>query len=65
MSNCLACHKILETGEKNYHSQCLANFWQEDTPVVQLENELSQIEELAKENVAQPIIVTGYSQSSP
>ncbi len=59
MSNCLACHKILEAGETNYHAQCLANFWQEDTPVFQLDYELSQIEELAKENVAQRIIVTG------
>ena len=59
MSNCLACHKILELGETNYHAQCLANFWQEDTPVLQLDYELSQIEELAKENVAQRVIVTG------
>ncbi len=59
MSNCLACHKILEPGETNYHAQCLANFWQEDTPVLQLDYELSQIEELAKENVAQRVIVTG------
>ncbi len=59
MSNCLACHKILELGETNYHVQCLANFWQEDTPVLQLDYELSQIEELAKENVAQRVIVTG------
>lgn len=59
MSYCLACHKILEPGETNYHAQCLANFWQEDTPVLQLDYELSQIEELAKENVAQRVIVTG------
>ena len=59
MNSCLACHKILEAGEINYHAHCLANFWQEDTPVLQLDYELSQIEELAKENVAQRIIVTG------
>ncbi len=59
MSNCLACHKILEPGETNYHAQCMAHFWQEDTPVLQLDYELSQIEELAKENVAQRVIVTG------
>jgi len=59
MSKCLACHKILESGQRNYHAQCLANFWQEDTPVLQLDYELSQIEELAKENVAQRVIVTG------
>ena len=59
MNYCLACHKKLEDGETNYHQNCLTAFWQEDTPVLQLEYELSQIEALAKENVAQRIIVTG------
>ncbi|WP_417866106.1 HipA domain-containing protein [Xanthomarina gelatinilytica] len=59
MNYCLACHKKLEDGETNYHQNCLSTFWQEDTPVLKLEYELSQIEALAKENVAQRIIVTG------
>ncbi|WP_308993913.1 HipA domain-containing protein [Mariniflexile litorale] len=59
MNYCLACHKKLEDGEINYHQNCLASFWQEDTPVLKLDYELSQIEALAKENVAQRIIVTG------
>jgi len=59
MTYCLACHKELNKGDINYHQKCLANFWQEDTPVLELDYELSQIEELAKENVAQGIIVTG------
>lgn len=59
MKNCLACQKPLEAGEQNYHAKCLADFWKEDTPVLQLDYELAQIEELAKENVAQRIIVSG------
>ena len=59
MKYCLACHKKLNKGDKNYHQKCLADFWQEDTPVLELDYELSQIEDLAKENVAQRIIVTG------
>jgi serine/threonine-protein kinase HipA len=59
MNYCLACHKKLEDGEINYHQNCLTAFWQEDTPVLQLEYEVSQIEALAKENIAQRIIVTG------
>lgn len=59
MSNCLACQKPLSTGDELYHPECLKAFWQEDTPVLQLDYELSQIEELAKENVAQRVIVTG------
>ncbi|WP_277871377.1 HipA domain-containing protein [Pseudotamlana carrageenivorans] len=59
MNYCLACHKKLEDGETNYHQNCLSVFWQEDPPVQQLDYELSQIEALAKENVAQRIIVTG------
>lgn len=59
MNYCLACHKKLEDGETNYHQNCLTAFWQEDTPVLQFDYELSQIEALAKENVAQRIIVTG------
>ena len=59
MSNCLACHKLLSSEEGLYHQDCLKAFWQEDTPVLELDYELSQIEELARENVAQRIIVTG------
>ncbi|MGM5470180.1 HipA domain-containing protein [Flavobacteriaceae bacterium LMO-SS05] len=59
MNYCLACHKKLEDGEINYHQNCLTAFWQEDTPVLELEYKLSQIEALAKENVVQRIIVTG------
>ncbi|WP_282148404.1 HipA domain-containing protein [Algibacter lectus] len=59
MKYCLACHKKLNKGDKNYHQKCLADFWQEDTPALELDYELSQIEDLAKENVAKRIIVTG------
>jgi len=59
MKYCLACHKKLKNGDKNYHQKCLSDFWQKDTPVLKLEYELSQIEDLAKENLAQRIIVTG------
>jgi serine/threonine-protein kinase HipA len=59
MNYCLACHKKLEEGDINYHQNCLTSFWQEDMPVLKLEYELSQIETLAKENIAQRIIVTG------
>ncbi|KAB7531497.1 type II toxin-antitoxin system HipA family toxin [Flagellimonas olearia] len=59
MSNCLACQKQLSPEEELYHPDCLKSFWQEDTPVLALDYELSQIEELAKENVAQRVIVTG------
>ena len=59
MSNCLACHKKLDQGDIQYHPACLAAFWGQDTPVLQLDYEVSQINELAKENVAQRIIVTG------
>lgn len=59
MRYCLACHNELNKGDKFYHQKCLADFWQEDTSVLELDYELSQIEDLAKENVAQRIIVTG------
>lgn len=58
MKHCLACNKELD-GNSNYHESCLKAFWQEDTPVLQLDYKLSQIEALAKENIAQRIIVTG------
>ena len=58
MNYCLACNKALE-GNVKYHESCLKAFWQEDTPVLELAYELSKIEELAKENVAQRVIVTG------
>jgi serine/threonine-protein kinase HipA len=59
MSNCLACHKKLDSGDIQYHPACLATFWKQDTPVLQLNYEISQINKLAEENVAQRIIVTG------
>lgn len=59
MSSCLACHKPLALGDTQYHPACLTAFWKSDTPVLQLDYEASQINELAEENVAQRIIVTG------
>ncbi len=59
MSNCLACQKPLSPEKERYHPDCLKSFWQEDPTVYELDYELSQIEELAKENVAQRVIVTG------
>jgi len=59
MSYCLACHRELETNETNYHTQCLAGFWQSDTPVLKLDYKLTEIEELAKENVIQRVVITG------
>ena len=59
MNNCLACQQPLTSGAHLYHPNCLKSFWQEDTPVLQLDYELSQIEELAKENIVQKVIVTG------
>lgn len=58
MNYCLACNKALK-GNLKYHESCLKTFWQEDTPVLELDYELSKIEELAKENVAQRVVVTG------
>lgn len=58
MNYCLACNKALE-GDAKYHDGCLKAFWQEDTPVLELDYELSKIDELAKENVVQRVIVTG------
>lgn len=60
MNYCLACHKKIESKDyKSYHKKCLKSFWQEDQPILQLDYNLSQIEELAKENITQRIIVTG------
>lgn len=59
MSKCLACHKELHSADMQYHPACLDAFWGNDTPVLQLDYNLSQINELAEENVAQRIIVTG------
>lgn len=58
MNYFLAYNTALEGNAKYYESYQKA-FWQEDTPVHRLDYELSKIEELAKENVAQRIIVTG------
>jgi serine/threonine-protein kinase HipA len=59
MHSCLACHRPLALGDTKYHTPCLARFWESDTPVFQLDYDVSQIHELAEENVAQRIIVTG------
>lgn len=59
MKNCLACLQPLEKNEVNYHSRCLTDFWQQDTPVLQLDYSLLELENLAKENIAQRIIVPG------
>lgn len=58
MKYCLACHKKLESDAK-YHENCLKAFWQKDTPILELDYKLAQIEDLAKENVVQRVIVTG------
>ncbi|WP_452231765.1 HipA domain-containing protein [Lacinutrix sp. MEBiC02595] len=56
---CLACHKPVNEKNSQYHEACLKEFWQENEPVIQLEYASSDIEQLAKENVAQRLIVTG------
>jgi len=56
---CLACHTLLEKKDVLYHSKCLNHFWQTDTPVLQLDYAISEIDKLAKENIAQRISVTG------
>lgn len=59
MRNCLACFQPLEKNEIKYHSKCLTAFWQHDKPVFHLDYSLSELEELAKENITQRIIVPG------
>lgn len=59
MNNCLACLKPLNEGEHLYHLSCLTSFWGSDQPILQLDYEISQINELAEENIAQRVIVTG------
>ena len=56
---CLACHKTIDENTSPYHEACLKSFWQENEPVTQLEYAMSDIDQLAKENVAQRLIVTG------
>ncbi len=56
---CLACHKTIDENTSPYHEACLKEFWQENEPVIQLEYAMSEIDQLAKENVAQRLIVTG------
>lgn len=56
---CLACHKAINNNTSLYHEACLKEFWQENEPVMQLEYAMSEIDQLAKENVAQRLIVTG------
>lgn len=58
MNYCLACNKELH-GDAKYHESCLKTFWQDAPPVLELDYELSQIEELAKENITHRVIVTG------
>lgn len=58
MSYCLACNRALEE-EVHYHQKCLKDFWKEDEPVLSLDLELANIEELARENISQRVIVTG------
>ncbi|WP_272856155.1 HipA domain-containing protein [Aequorivita todarodis] len=55
----MACHKPLSKGDDLYHFSCLTAFWGSDPPVLQLDYAISQIEKLAKENIAQKIIVPG------
>jgi serine/threonine-protein kinase HipA len=59
VKNCLACLQPLSGETSNYHQKCLDAFWQGDTPVLQLDYALSELEELAKYNIAQRIIVPG------
>lgn len=59
MKNCLACLQPLEKKDLNYHPGCLSNFWREDNAVLQLDYSLVDLEELAKENIAQRIIIPG------
>ncbi|CAN5227138.1 HipA domain-containing protein [soil metagenome] len=59
MKKCLSCLQPLGKDEIYYHPKCLADFWQEDGPVLQLDYSLSELEELAKENIAHRIIVPG------
>ena len=59
MNSCLACLRSLTDENKRYHQKCLDEFWQEDPPVLELEYELSELEELARENIAKRIIVPG------
>lgn len=58
MNYCLACNRVLED-EIHYHQKCLKDFWKEDEPVLSLDLELAIIEELARENISQRVIVTG------
>ena len=59
MKNCLACLQPLEKNEINCHPKCLADFWQNDTPVLKLDYSILELEKLAKENITQRITVPG------
>jgi serine/threonine-protein kinase HipA len=59
MKNCLACLQPLEKNEIIYHPKCLADFWQNDTPVLKLDYSILELEKLAKENISQRITVPG------
>ncbi|QXP79807.1 MULTISPECIES: HipA domain-containing protein [Winogradskyella] len=56
---CLACHQPITENNNQYHEACLKEFWQENKPVIQLDYAMSEIDQLAKENIAQRLIVTG------
>lgn len=58
MKYCLACNNEIE-GNDRYHKKCLKEFWEDDIPVLKLGYKTAQIEELAKENILQRVIVTG------
>lgn len=59
MNNCLACLQPLPKDNLHYHLGCLADFWQENNPVLQFDYALSELEDLAKENIAQRVVVPG------
>lgn len=59
MKNCLACLHPLERVDINYHPECLSDFWGKDPSVLQLDLSLADLEELAKENIVQRIIIPG------
>lgn len=59
MKNCLACLHPLKKNEINYHPKCLADFWQNNTPVLKLDYSILELEKLAKENISQRITVPG------
>ncbi len=59
MKNCLACLLPLDNIGTDYHEQCLKDFWQTDTPVLQLDYSITELENLAQQNITQRVIVPG------